>query len=39
MKAWVETQEGDDHGDDVASEGDHVPFAIYTNARPECVSE
>ena len=30
MKAWVETQEGEDHGGHVASEGDDAPVVRYT---------
>ena len=35
MKAWVETQEGGDHGDNVTSEGDDAPVVRYTDANPE----
>ena len=39
MVVWVETKEGDHHGDDVTSEGDAAPVVRYANARPERVSE
>ena len=39
VTVWIETLEADDHGDDMASEGDDAPVVRYTGANPVWVSE